>query len=331
MGAGWCPPGILGIGVGGTAEKAMLLAKESLLDPIDMHELKATRAVEPHRRAAHRDLRRGERARHRRAGPRRADDSSRREDPGLSDARGIAAGRGHSQLRGDPPRALCPRWHPGRSSLPVPDPADWPEVEWSPAPDGPPRRISTPSHAQRCRRGRRGERLLLSGRMLTGRDAAHKRIADLLANGTRCRPASTFATGSSTTSDPVDPVARRSRRSRRTNDGHADGQVHGDDARQRRPARHDRQGGTRSGGDRRRSRRTRRCTLIGRRRRGIPRLARDQVGAHRSRFRTSAWKPMHEFEVENMPVMVAVDSDGNSIHETGPAEWRSRILRMNPV
>ena len=68
MGAGWCPPGMLGIGIGGSAEKAMLLAKEALMDPIDMHELKARGPSNRARGAAHRALRQGQRARHRRAG-----------------------------------------------------------------------------------------------------------------------------------------------------------------------------------------------------------------------------------------------------------------------
>ena len=80
MGAGWCPPGMLGIGIGGTAEKAMLMAKESLMDAIDMAELKARGPSEQDRGAAHRALRQGQRARHRRPGPRRADDGARRQD-----------------------------------------------------------------------------------------------------------------------------------------------------------------------------------------------------------------------------------------------------------
>ena len=91
MGAGWCPPGMLGIGIGGTAEKAMVLAKSVLMDPIDIHELRA-RGRQPHRGAAPGDHGRGERARHRRAGPRWPDHGARREDHGSSDARGIAAG-----------------------------------------------------------------------------------------------------------------------------------------------------------------------------------------------------------------------------------------------
>ena len=71
MGAGWCPPGMLGIGIGGSAEKAMLLAKESLMEPIDIQALKARGPANADRGAAPRALRQGERARHRRAGPRR--------------------------------------------------------------------------------------------------------------------------------------------------------------------------------------------------------------------------------------------------------------------
>ena len=83
MGAGWCPPGMLGIGIGGTAEKAMLLAKESLMEPIDMHELLARGPQSKARGTAHRAVREGQRARHRRAGPRRPDHRARREDPQL--------------------------------------------------------------------------------------------------------------------------------------------------------------------------------------------------------------------------------------------------------
>ena len=88
MGAGWCPPGMLGIGIGGTAEKAMLMAKEALMEPIDMHELKARGPKNKRRGAAHRALRQGQRARHRRAGPGRPVHGARREDPRLPDARG---------------------------------------------------------------------------------------------------------------------------------------------------------------------------------------------------------------------------------------------------
>ena len=93
MGAGWCPPGMLGIGIGGSAEKAMLLAKEALMEPIDMHELRRRGPRTSARGAAPRALRQGQRARHRRAGPGRPLDRARRQDPRLSDACGVEARR----------------------------------------------------------------------------------------------------------------------------------------------------------------------------------------------------------------------------------------------
>jgi tartrate dehydratase alpha subunit/fumarate hydratase class I-like protein len=79
MGAGWCPPGMLGIGIGGTAEKAMLLAKQSLMDPIDIQDLIARGPQNHRRKAARRALRQGQSSRHRRAGPGRPDHRPRRE------------------------------------------------------------------------------------------------------------------------------------------------------------------------------------------------------------------------------------------------------------
>ena len=110
MGAGWCPPGMLGIGIGGTAEKAMLLAKESLMDPIDIQELKARGADEPRRGVAAGAVRQGEPAGDWRAGAGRADDGAGREGARLSDARGESAGGDDSQLRGDAACALCAGW-----------------------------------------------------------------------------------------------------------------------------------------------------------------------------------------------------------------------------
>ena len=109
MGAGWCPPGMLGIGIGGSAEKAMLLAKEALMEPIDMAELKARGPQTQDRGAAHRAVRQGQRARHRRAGPRRPIYRARREDLRVPDARGVQAGRDDPELRGHAARAFHAR------------------------------------------------------------------------------------------------------------------------------------------------------------------------------------------------------------------------------
>ena len=116
MGAGWCPPGMLGIGIGGTAEKAMVLAKESLFEADRHPRDPRARPAEQDRSAAPGDHRQGERARHRRAGPRRPHDRARREDQGLPDARRVAAGRGHSELRRHAPRAFrARRLRPGEA------------------------------------------------------------------------------------------------------------------------------------------------------------------------------------------------------------------------
>ncbi len=110
MGAGWCPPGMLGIGIGGTAEKAMLLAKESLMDPIDMQDLHRARSADHCRRTARRNLRQGQ---SRSASARRASAAS----PPCSTSRCSTtptpcrqpARRHDSQLRRHAPRPFCAR------------------------------------------------------------------------------------------------------------------------------------------------------------------------------------------------------------------------------
>ena len=182
MGAGWCPPGMLGIGIGGTAEQAMLLAKQSLMEPIDMAPAEAARAAERYRGAADRDVRQGQRARHRRAGAGRAFDHPRRQDPRLADAMprrkpvamipNCAATRhAHFTLDGS-----------GPAYLEAPKLDEWPDVNWTP--DKAAIRVDldtlTPEVVQSWKQG---DRLLLNGKMLTGRDAAHKRIKDMLDAG----------------------------------------------------------------------------------------------------------------------------------------------------
>ena len=113
MGAGWCPPGMLGIGIGGTAEKAMLLAKESLMDPIDMRELLdrgPRNNLEEMRIEIYEKVNRlGIGAQ----GLGRPDDSAGREDSRLSDACGEFAGGDDSELRGDAACSFCAGWFGG--------------------------------------------------------------------------------------------------------------------------------------------------------------------------------------------------------------------------
>src|SRR5881392_1470853 len=181
MGAGWCPPGMLGIGIGGSAEKAMLLAKESLMDPIDMHQLKAR-------------------------GPKSRIDQLRLEIFDGVNALGIGAqGLGglttvldvkildYPTHAASLPVAIIPNCAAtrhahftldgsGAAKLEPPDLARWPEVRWAPSPQARRVDLETLMPAE-VASWKPGERLLLDGHLLTGRDAAHKRIQDMLAKG----------------------------------------------------------------------------------------------------------------------------------------------------
>ncbi len=286
MGAGWCPPGMLGIGIGGTAEKAMLLAKQALMDPIDMQELKARGPQDQHREAAHRDLRQGQRARHRRAGPRRPHHRARRQDPRLAHPRRQPARRHDPQLRRHPPRALRPR----RLRPRLPRPA----LARSTG-------RSSPTTSQRRRRvnldtvtraevetWKPGEVLLLNGKLLTGRDAAHKRMTDMLNRGENLPVDFTnrfiyyvgpvdavrdeaVGPAGPTTATRMDKFTRQ--------------MLEAD-----RPARHDRQSRARRRRHRRHPRQPGRLP-DGRRRRRLPRLEGHQALRRCSPSRTSAWKP----------------------------------------
>ena len=247
MGAGWCPPGILGIGVGGTPEKALLLAKEALLDPIDIQDLKAR-------------------------GPSNRIEELRLELLDKVNALGIGAqGLGglttvlDVKIKDYPthaaslPVGLIPNCAAtrhihftldgsGPASFTPPALSEWPEVAWN----GPAtaRRVNldtlTPADTATWKAG---EQLLLSGKLLTGRDAAHKKLADLIKNGQPLpvdfRNRFIYYVG------PVDPIARRGRRPRRPHHRHPHGQVHRPDAGGPGwPHRHGGQVGTGTGGHR---------------------------------------------------------------------------------
>src|SRR3954466_14704028 len=181
MGAGWCPPGMLGIGIGGSAEKAMLLAKESLMEPIDMAELKAR-------------------------GPKNKTEELRIELYDKVNALGIGAQglgglstvldvkiRTYPAHAANRPVAMIPNCAAtrhahfvldgsGPAELEAPKLSDWPAVTWTP--DAKSRKVNLDRlNREEVASWKPGERLLLSGRMLTGRDAAHKRIQDMLGRG----------------------------------------------------------------------------------------------------------------------------------------------------
>jgi len=182
MGAGWCPPGMLGIGIGGTAEKAVLMAKEALMDDIDMYEL----------------LQRG---------PSNKLEELRIELYERVNALGIGAqGLGglttvlDIKIKTFPthaaslPVAMIPNCAAtrhahfvldgsGPSYLEAPSLDLWPDVHWAPDYNKSKRVDLNKLTKEEVASWKHGDTLLLNGKMLTGRDAAHKRIADMLAKG----------------------------------------------------------------------------------------------------------------------------------------------------
>ena len=324
MGAGWCPPGMLGIGIGGTAEKAVLLAKESLMGDLDMYELQAKAA--------------------------RGDKLDQVEELRLElfdkvNALGIGAqGLGglttvldvkiklYPTHAASKPVAMIPNCAATRhahfvmdGSGPVyldPPSLDlWPKIEWAPDYNKSKRvDLNTLTKAE-VASWKPGDTLLLNGKMLTGRDAAHKRIQEMLAKGEPLPVDFTnriiYYVG------PVDPV--------------------GDEAVG--PA-----GPTTAtrmdGFTEMMLAHTGLIAMVGKAERGPTAIA--AIQKHQSAylmavggaaylvskaikhakvvgFADLGMEAIYEFDVVDMPVTVAVDAGGTSAHNTGPAEWQQRI------
>jgi fumarate hydratase class I len=314
---------VLGIGVGGDAEKAMLLAKESLLAPIDMHELKAR-------------------------GPRTRIEELRIAIHDRVNALGIGAqGLGglttvldvkildHPSHAASLPVAVIPNCAAtrhahfvldgsGPARLPVPDLADWPEVHWGPSPAA--RRVDLDTITRdQIDAWRMGDTLLLSGHLLTGRDAAHRQVVDRLASGQALPDGLDFTNRFIYYVGPVDPVR-----------GEAVGPAGPTTA-----TRMDRFTEPMLA-------RTGLLGMIGKGERGPEAI--DTIRRHKAvsliaiggaaylisrairsarvvAFPELGMEAIYEFEVEHMPVTVAVDAEGNSIHESGPAAWRRAIIK----
>ena len=181
MGAGWCPPGMLGIGIGGTAEKAMILAKESLMDPVNIQELI-------------------ERGPSNRAEELRLELYEKVNDLGIG-AQGLGGlttvldikVRDYPTHAANKPVAMIPNCAATRHAHFVLDgsgPAlqtppsleDWPKITWDAGPTAQRVNLDTVT-AEEVKQWKPGQTLLLNGKMLTGRDAAHKKIQDILAKG----------------------------------------------------------------------------------------------------------------------------------------------------
>jgi fumarate hydratase class I len=323
MGAGWCPPGMLGIGIGGTAEKAMVMAKESLMDSIDIHDVIAR-------------------------GPKDWIEELRIELHEKVNALGIGAqGLGglatvldvkimaaptHAASK---PIAIIPNCAATRHAhftldgsgvarLDVPPLDAWPKVQWV-ANTQTSRRVDLNTLTkEEVAAWKPGQTLLLSGKMLTGRDAAHKRIANMLARGEKLPVDFTnrviYYVG------PVDPVRD---------------EVVG-------PA-----GPTTStrmdGFTEMMLAQTGLISMIGKAERGP--VAIEAIKKHGAAymmavggaaylvskairgskvlaFEDLGMEAIYEFDVRDMPVTVAVDSNGTSVHQTGPKEWQARIGKI---
>ena len=322
MGGGWCPPGILGIGLGGTAEKAMLLAKEVLMEPIDIHELQARGAKN---RVEELRLELYEKVNALGIGAQGLGGLTTVLDIKIKDYPTHAAGLPvamipncaatrhiHFTLDGNGPAVLTP-----------PNLDQWPKVEWQPAADS--RRVNLDTITrEEIATWKPGETLLLSGKLLTGRDAAHKRIADMLARG-EALPVD-FTNRFIYYVGPVDPVrdevmgpagpTTATRMDKFTDMmlektgliGMVDKAERGPvaiDSIQRHKAIY--------------------LMAVG----GAAYLVSKAIKASRVlAFADLGMEAIYEFTVQDMPVTVAVDTNGTSVHETGPAEWRAKIGKI---
>lgn len=319
MGAGWCPPGILGIGIGGTPEKAMLIAKESMMDPIDIQELKAR-------------------------GPRDHLEELRLELFEKVNALGIGAQglgglttvldvkvREYPTHAANKPVAVIPNCSAtrhvhfsldgsGPAAFEAPDLAEWPDIEFDLGAEV--RRVNldtlTPEIVGSWKSG---ETLLLSGKLLTGRDAAHKKLVDLLEKGQPLpvdfRNRVIYYVG------PVDPV-------RDEVIGPAGPTTATRMDKFTRPL----------------LEQTGLIGMVGKAERGAAAIdaIRDSKAAYMIAVGGAAYlvakaitkstvvafpelgmEAIHEFEVKDMPVTVAVDSRGESVHRQGPQIWSAKI------
>jgi fumarate hydratase class I len=324
MGAGWCPPGMLGIGIGGSAEKAMLLAKESLMDHIDMTQLKARG---PQNRIEELRIELFEKVNALGIGAQGLGGLSTVLDVKILDYPTHAASKPVAMI----PNCAATRHAQftldgsGVAKLPVPKLADWPDVTW--APDRNARRVDLNALTRdQVAMWKAGERLLLTGKLLTGRDAAHKRIADLFARGEALPPGVDFTNRVIYYVGPVDPVrdevvgpagpTTATRMDKFTEMmlektgliamiGKAErGPVGLEAIRRHKAAYLMAVGGA--------------AYLVSKAIRGSRCVAFDDMGM----------EAIYEFTVEDMPVTVAVDAHGNNVHETGPAEWKAKIREL---
>ena len=324
MGAGWCPPGILGIGIGGTAEKAMVMAKESLMDNLDMHELQA-------KAASGQALSKTEALRIELLEKVNALGIGAQGLGGLTTVLDVKIKMYPTHAAGKP-IAMIPNCAAMRHAhfvmdgsgpvyLTPPSLDSWPDVQWAPDYVKSKKVNLNTLTREEVASWKPGDTLLLNGKMLTGRDAAHKRIKDMLAKGEKLPVDFTnrviYYVG------PVDPIK-----------GEAVGPAGPTTA-------------TRMDGfTEMMLAETGLIAMIGKAERGP--VAIEAIKKHKSAylmavggaaylvskaiktatvvgFADLGMEAIYEYDVVDMPVTVAVDAGGTSAHITGPAQWQKRI------
>ena len=320
MGAGWCPPGMLGIGIGGTAEHCVKLAKQSLMDPIDMGQLKA-RGPQNDIEALRIEI--FDKVNELGIGAQGLGGLATILDVKILDWPCHAAGKPVAMI---PNCAATRHAHftldgSGPSYLEVPKLDQWPQVHWQP--DAQAKRVDLDTlTAADVQSWKQGDRLLLNGRMLTGRDAAHKRIADMLAKGESLPVDFTgrviYYVG------PVDPVRDEvvgpagpttATRMDKFSDTMLDlGLLASVGKSERGPA------ATESIAQHKSAY----LMAVG----GAAYLvARAIKEAKVVAFEDLGMEAIYEFTVQDMPVTVAVDSEGNNVHTLAPRFWKDKIAR----
>jgi fumarate hydratase class I len=319
MGAGWCPPGMLGIGVGGTAEKAMILAKEALLEPIDIHDLQERGASN---RSEELRLELYDKVNQLGIGAQGLGGLTTVMDVKVKDYPSHAANKAVAII---PNCAATRHTHftldgSGPARLTAPRLEDWPEVTRETGDNVKRVNLDTVTRAD-VKTWKPGDTLLLNGKMLTGRDAAHKKMVDMLADGEELPVDLSgrfiYYVG------PVDPIGD---------------EVVG-------PA-----GPTTATRMDKFTRtmleQTGLLGMIGKAERGPEAIEaiRDFESVYLMAVGGAAYlvaqaikasevvafpelgmEAVYEFELEDMPVTVAVDHTGESVHQTGPRIWAEKI------
>ena len=320
MGAGWCPPGMLGIGIGGTAEHCMLLAKQALMAPIDMAQLIA-RGAQTDIEALRIEI--FDKVNALGIGAQGLGGLSTILDVKILDAPCHAAGKPVAMI---PNCAATRHAHftldgSGPAYLEPPRLDAWPQVDWQP--DSAAIRVDldtlTPEGVQSWKQG---DRLLLSGKMLTGRDAAHKRIADMLARGeplpVEFRGRVIYYVG------PVDPVGEEvvgpagpttaTRMDKFTRMMLEQGLLAMVGKAERGP----------QAVEAIRDHQSAYLMAVG----GAAYLvARAIKGSKVVGFADLGMEAIYEFEVRDFPVTVAVDASGANVHALAPLVWREKIAK----